>query len=67
MLNKELIVQPIGPNGEFGTVTVGFVDGQLVSSVKLSPKAALDAIAKDIHNPMAQTAATFIEGAIGLA
>jgi hypothetical protein len=67
MLNKVLIDQPIGPNGEFGSVRVAVVDGKLVSSVELSPKAALDAIAKDIGGPVPAEVAQFIELAGGLA
>ena len=71
MLNLNIIKQPIGPNGEFGNVSVDFVNGQLVSSVTLSPKAALDAAAKDVAkstgSPIPGEVATFIEGAVGLA
>lgn len=71
MLNVKIISQPIGPNGEFGSVDVAFVNGQLVSSVTLSPKAAIDAAAKDLAaksgSPIPGEVATFLEGAVGLA
>jgi hypothetical protein len=67
MLNKVLITQPIGPNGEFGSVTVAFVNGQLQASVNLSPKAALAAAAKDVGGVVAPEVATFLDNAIGLA
>lgn len=71
MLNVKIISQPIGPNGEFGSVDVAFVNGQLSSSVILSPKAALDAAAKAIAgtsgNPIEAEVASFIENAVGLA
>lgn len=66
MLNHEIGTYPIGPNGEYGSVTIGMVDGQLVSSVKLSPKAALDAMAKKIGGPIPAEVAQFLENAIGL-
>lgn len=66
MLNKLLIVQPIGPNGEYGSCSVSVVDGKVVASVSLSPKAALDAIAKDIGGPVPAEVAQFIENAVGL-
>ena len=67
MLNKTLITQPIGPNGEFGSVTLAVVNGQVSASLNLSPKAALDAIAKDIGGPIPAEVATFLENAVGLA
>lgn len=65
-MNKTLITQPIGPNGEFGTITIALVNGKLVSSVNLSPKALIDSLAKDIGGPVPAEVATFLEGAIGL-
>lgn len=71
MLNVKIISQPIGPNGEFGSVDVAFVDGKLMSSVSLSPKAAIDAAAKDIAGKTGSAIpaeiAAFLEGAVGLA
>jgi hypothetical protein len=71
MLNLNVIKQPIGPSGEFGMVSVDFVNGQLVSSVTLSPKAALDAAAKDLAaktgSVIPAEVAVFLEGAVGLA
>lgn len=65
MLNKVLIEQPIGPNGEYGSATLSVVDGKLVSSVSVSPKAVLDAAAKDIGG-VAPEVAQFLETAVGL-
>lgn len=65
-MNLVIGTWPIGANGEFGSVTVAFVNGQLTSSVALSPKAALDAAAKKIGGPIPAEVALFLEGSIGL-
>lgn len=72
MLNAKIISQPIGPNGEFGTVDVSLVEGKLVAGVTLSPKACVDAAAKDIAKVAGGSAipgqiAGFLEAAVGLA
>lgn len=66
MLNKKLIVQPIGPDGVYGSVEVSFVDGKLEAKVSLSPKAAIDAAAKETGWAGAPAAAQFVENAVGL-
>lgn len=66
MLNLEIGTYPIGPNGEYGTVTVGFVNGKLSASVALSPKAAIDAAAKKIGGVVPAEVAAFLESSIGL-
>lgn len=66
MLNKDLGSWPLGPNGAYGQAKVAFVDGKLVASMELSPKGALDAVAKDINNPLATEVATFLEASTGL-
>lgn len=66
MLNMELGNFPIGPNGIYGSVKIAFVNGQLVSSVLLSPKAALDAAASAMGGSLPAEVAKFLEGAVGL-
>lgn len=67
MLNKELGTFPIGPEGKYGTVSVAIVEGKLVSSVALSPKAALDAAAAHLPGgAIPQEVAQFLENAVGL-
>lgn len=65
-MNEVLFVQPIGPNGVYGKVTVSVVDGQLVSSVVLSPAAVLNAAAAKIGGAIPVEVATFLEASIGL-
>lgn len=66
MLNQQILNEPIGPNGVYGSVTVSIVEGKLVTSLNLSPKAVLDAAAKKIGGPVPAEVATFIEAAVGL-
>lgn len=67
MLNAKIGTFPIGPNGIYGEVDIAVVDGKLVQSTTLSPKAVLDEAAKLVGAPWAAEAAQFIEGTVGLA
>lgn len=65
-MNQKIGVFPFGPEGKFGSVEVSMVDGQLVASVKLSPKALLDEAALKVGGPIPAEVAAFLENAIGL-
>jgi hypothetical protein len=65
-MNENLLSFPLGPNGEYGAVSLALVNGQLVQSTTLSGKALLDALAKKIGGPVPAEIATFIENTFGL-
>lgn len=65
-MNDTLASGGIGPSGEYGSYSVGFVSGKLNASLNISLKSILNAAAAKIGGTWASAAATFIEGAVGL-
>lgn len=65
-MNDTLVSGGLGPNGEYGNYSVGFVSGKLQVQSTVSLKAVLNAAASKIGGSWATAAATFIENAVGL-
>lgn len=68
MLNLKIGSFPIGPEGKYGTAEIAIVEGKIVSSLSVSPKAVLDEAASKLPGgAVPGEVATFLEASIGLA
>lgn len=61
-MDKNLVDEKIG---NFGEAKIDFVDGKIVASLEVSPKALLDMVVAKA-GPLPQEIAQFLETALGL-